>query len=629
MEFVDEETTLRGPLTASTEHASGPTSVVLLDMPALDVSSAEGADLRVLGRIGEGGMGVVHLAQQRAVGREVVIKRAKQSTPAAHETLLREGCLTGRLEHPNIVPVHLVGNDPEGVPAVVMKRVEGVSWQHLITHRDEKSWRVTSMWRKDPFQRHLQILLSVCDAIEFAHANGYIHRDIKPANVMLGAFGQVYVLDWGLAAPIGTRAFAHADAEERALPVGTPGYLAPEMATADGVLDVRTDVYLLGASLHRAIVGKARHTGADREAVMRSVLASQPFAYDEHVPPEIAAICNKAMHRDPDERFPTVSQLRHAVLQYLDHRASLALTDQAELLTRELRDQIAVAGASVDEAASSVIVRAFWEARFAYAQALREWPGNERAVAGLDACLEHMIGFELERGNRLAAADLLAELASPHPAFATKLAELEVAQSAERAMAEQLRTLAEESDLTVSRGQRIALLLVMAAIVGSGAVAYLPSELYGFVELTPLVGLLLVAKTAVVVGLVVLFGRRWLFRNAANRNVVALIGIGLVAHVVNRSAAFLFDIPMQYAVLVDLLTACAITAVGSLAVARGLWTMLALYGTAVVVGLLAPRLTGTAYLVAQVLAFSAGAMWITSPRLDSVKLARGKQPALP
>ncbi|MCA9623993.1 MAG: protein kinase, partial [Myxococcales bacterium] len=192
-----EEETRRLKVTETINHATldaagvtskldGPASLGRL--PRLDLGDDE-AELRTVQLLGKGGMAEVHLARQRALRRDVAIKRlprGKDSTQAA-TSLLREARVTGRLEHPNIVPVHMLGCDQAGMPVIVMKRVEGLRWRDLVGNLDPSSWQTTKVWSQEPIMRHLEVLIEVCNAVHFAHSMGVVHRDIKPSNVMVHA----------------------------------------------------------------------------------------------------------------------------------------------------------------------------------------------------------------------------------------------------------------------------------------------------------------------------------------------------------------------------------------------------------------------------------------------------------
>lgn len=214
--------------TISTPAAEEP--VCIASLPVL--GGAHG-DLQLGERIGDGGMGVVRVARQQALQRDVAVKIVRPDgtrRSVAMGELVREARIAGGLEHPNIVPVHALARDDQGQVLLIMKRIEGRSWASLLAERTSAA---------DGLNTHLSTLMDVARAVHFAHARGLVHRDLKPANVMVGSFGEVYLLDWGIAVPVGT--------VTREI-CGTPSFLAPEMVTPEAVIDGQTDVYLLGAS---------------------------------------------------------------------------------------------------------------------------------------------------------------------------------------------------------------------------------------------------------------------------------------------------------------------------------------------------------------------------------------------
>lgn len=334
-------------------------------------------------QLGRGGMATVWSASQRALDREVAIKRVSDPSDAEGERLLvREAVVAGQLEHPNIVPIHQLLVDARG-PAVVMKRISGKTWDALI---------------EDPavsLDRHLDVFLQVLNAVGFAHSCGVIHRDIKPQNVMIGGHGEVYLLDWGMAKR------AHDPPSDEI--VGTPCYMAPEMA--EGLADERTDIFLLGATLHEVLTGVPRHEGDTALDVLYAAMYVEPFAYSASVPAELAELCNRACARAPGERFPDVAALRAAVLRYRDHRAANLLTDDAQALLERLAS-VARGG----QAPGDDLQRLYAETRRAFEAALRIWPESPSARLGLTTCLQIMIDHELSRRHLLAAEALLALL---------------------------------------------------------------------------------------------------------------------------------------------------------------------------------------------------------------------------
>lgn len=199
----------------------------------------------LLGRIGAGGMGVVHLARQRSTGREVAIKAVHEEK--AHSSYLdafRQECLTtAALEHPNIVPVYDAGLD-----FMVMKRLAGSSLEHCLRQAEV------------PLIEHIEVLLKVCDAVSYAHSRGVLHRDLKGENVFVGSYGEVWVMDWGLAAafcaaPEG-RWLAPSIPDAQSMCAGTPMCVPPEVATGDiSRVGPTVDLFLLGTLLYRVLCG--------------------------------------------------------------------------------------------------------------------------------------------------------------------------------------------------------------------------------------------------------------------------------------------------------------------------------------------------------------------------------------
>ena len=207
--------------------------------------------------IGRGGMGVVYRAHDRELARDVAVKVLRAGAPAGDlaRRLHREARVLASLEHPGMVPVHDVGVLPDGAAFYVMRLVRG---------RRLDEWAAGSPSRTE----RLRAFERICETVAFAHAHGVIHRDLKPGNVMLGAFGEVLVMDWGVAkvlADAGVEApVPGAAGEETAAGtvLGTVGYMAPEQAAGDArAIDARTDVYALGGVLHFLLAGSPPTAG--------------------------------------------------------------------------------------------------------------------------------------------------------------------------------------------------------------------------------------------------------------------------------------------------------------------------------------------------------------------------------
>jgi serine/threonine protein kinase len=235
-----------------------------------------GTRYRLVGPIGRGGMGAVFEVEDEVLNRRLALKvvDVPLDGEAPAEALLGEARVLARLEHPGLVPVHDAGRLPDGRAFCAMKLVRG---ERLDTHLA----RVTLL------PERLRLFLRVCEPVAFAHAHRVLHRDLKPSNVMVGSFGEVLVLDWGLARSVAASQTGDAS--------GTPGFMAPEQA-AGGPVDQRSDVYGLGALL---------------DAMLRVAPApSRPKALE--------AIVARAMARDRDERYPDVPALAADVTRLLD-----------------------------------------------------------------------------------------------------------------------------------------------------------------------------------------------------------------------------------------------------------------------------------------------------------------------
>ena len=314
--------------------------------------------LEVKGEMARGGMGAVLSVFDRNLRRDMAMKVMLQQSGAQSEgssramaRFLDEAQITGQLEHPGIVPVHELGVDAEGRVYFTMKLVQGEELGSLYKRAwaEEDGWSVT---------RVLGLFLRVCEAMAYAHSRGVIHRDLKPANVMVGAFGEVYVMDWGLA-----RIHGEEDAVEKDLApdkdaelvqsdredlreqspdssfmtmqgdiMGTPAYMAPEQARgAIAEMDERSDVYAIGAMLYELLAGRRPYSTLTENpnliALLNMIREGSPSPIHEffpEVPPELEAICEKAMSHDKAGRYGDVGELADDLRNYLEGRVVAA-----------------------------------------------------------------------------------------------------------------------------------------------------------------------------------------------------------------------------------------------------------------------------------------------------------------
>jgi serine/threonine-protein kinase len=271
--------------------------------------------------LGEGGMGTVHLAFDRLMLREVALKTLRLDVRKLEdrERFIQEAQLTGQLDHPNIVPVHDLMTSSEGAPAtLVMKHVDGEAYSVLIE-------RLHASATGSTLREALQVFVKVCDAISFAHERGVIHCDLKPENVIVGAHGQVYLMDWGAALlreqPGGTRSdlgMPGGRGLEDSRLYGTPGYMAPEQLTGDrGAIDATTDVYGLGGILCVLITGKPPRHGVDDIAQWQTPPSVEERRASLEVPPELCRIADRALSPAQEDRFQTVDELKREMEAFM------------------------------------------------------------------------------------------------------------------------------------------------------------------------------------------------------------------------------------------------------------------------------------------------------------------------
>ncbi len=290
--------------------------------------------------LGQGGMGEVVLAIDAHIGREVAVKRIRAAAPSGDELsrFMREARVQGRLQHPAVVPVHDLAFDPSGKPYFVMKRLQGTTMQELL-ERLKKGTDDDVVARR----RLLRAFADVCLAIEFAHSAGIIHRDLKPANIMLGDFGEVYVLDWGVARAVtdpdtesGVKPSAHEDlsldsGETRVGTVlGTPAYMAPEQLAGERA-GPAADIYALGCILYEIAASSALHAGRRSLASVLAPIDARPSTKRPDSPPELDAICERATALEPAKRFTSARALGDVVQAFLDGDRDLAVRRELAL----------------------------------------------------------------------------------------------------------------------------------------------------------------------------------------------------------------------------------------------------------------------------------------------------------
>lgn len=356
------EGTIRATDTPEVTVKSGRGSVGETEtMQAADAAHMLGkeiADFEIFDLIGSGGMGVVYRARQKSLDRDVALKTFKRFADKKKEETIRgpfvaEAVVTGQLDHPNIVPIHTLERDAEGKSFYTMKRVVGRSWKDCMGEMT--------------LQQNLEVLLRVGDAVSFAHSRGVIHRDLKPSNVMLGDYGEVIVMDWGLAASVESQGKAE-NIRYTSQVGGTPAYMAPEMARDERrKIGKRSDVYLLGGILFQIVTGLTPHIG--KTAIHCVTRAAENEIQATEKSGELLDIAYEAMSTRPGDRHRSVAEFQEGVRQYMAHAESIALVQSARGLLNEGRQTRAY--------------DTFARAIFAFEEALNLWTENVRAQQGL------------------------------------------------------------------------------------------------------------------------------------------------------------------------------------------------------------------------------------------------------
>jgi eukaryotic-like serine/threonine-protein kinase len=362
-EFVEAHRQGREPSAEFSETPDGPTLRVTLDAEAGEVPRTLGDDdeLKLLDDIplefpghyemrqvlGMGGQARVLLAYDQHIGREIALKelrahpdpskqdtqkKSTQQTVAVAMRFLREAKITGKLEHPNIVPVYELGQRADGKLYYTMRRVRGKTLAIALAGQDSLSGRMTLLGH----------FLDLCNAIAYAHSHGVVHRDIKPANVMVGEFGETVVLDWGIAKVRGRDDPRGRDLERelkllqtasinKTIPgvaLGTPAYMSPEQASGRiEEIGERSDIWSLGVMLYELLVGKPAFLGESPRDVIRKVKAGSYRPVVEEcpdAPAELAAVVQKALQVDREKRYQSAKELAGDVRAYMTGERVLA-----------------------------------------------------------------------------------------------------------------------------------------------------------------------------------------------------------------------------------------------------------------------------------------------------------------
>ena len=479
-------------------------SVRLKDLPE---------NLIVMGEvIGKGGMGVVRAARQMLPLRDVAVKRLHFAKSHLAKGLMDEALTMGGLEHPNIVPVHLVRITEDNSPEVVMKYVRGRNWSEILDKTPQQG---------DALETALEVLRSVCNAIDFAHSRRVIHRDVKPHNVMVGDFGEVYLMDWGIAIRL--------DAIESISQglVGTPGYLAPEMLSGDPKdVHFQTDVFLLGSTLHAILTGKRRNDAHSIVGALDAAEKSEPYQYKSDVPRELADLANRACSKEPHDRPGSVAAFRHDLENFLSLREAYAVRDTALLKREVLISKINRFNNLKDEGLE--IRTLFSEARFGLEQALRLAPDCSGAYEGLHDTMLQMIYWLLDNDNYDEADHLRNALPHTEDTLDARFSENQLAAKRLTAETTYLRRMAPEYDPTPSRtGRHILGISIMGIVAIACITATIHDTIYPTV-ITPKRLIISTGSVALVVLLAMVIARQWLFANRLGGRLFSTVVFGFL-----------------------------------------------------------------------------------------------------
>ncbi len=549
--------------------------------------------------LGEGGMATVRAGQQRILGRPVAVKELHLDSARARDLLMREARVMGILEHPNIVPVHDVVWSEQGRPQIVMRRISGHTWTALL---EDEALVVRVAGATDVLEWHLRVLQQVCNAVHFAHSHGIVHRDLKPDNVMIGAFGEVYVMDWGLAVctrddgPVGVPR-AHLQNNL----CGTPAYMAPEMLGEGRQISERTDIFLLGGLLYIILCDHPPYDGPVDDTIFALIREANPPLQG---PAELVGLCRRAMAKDPSERCASADEFRLALDRYLRHRAAGPLIDLAQEQLRRLNIHLG-AGAAADRIEA---YRLHAQVAFGFEQALRIDPERLDAAEGRQTAATQMALYELERGDPDAVTVLIASL-EPVPAdIAQRLGRLREAKRKEQARVQRLER---DRDPNVGRRLRLGIFTVFALAWALLPLAGKPVEnmLTGGPSYLLQIGLDLFFLSTF--GICVLTLRDWLLTTDVNRWLAGSVSLVLGAQICLDLGGWAMGIPALHGHTLHLFLWAVGAGFTAMVLERRLWIaavgyLIAWAGSIARPDMLYPLITVTSMLLLAVLAWAWG-----------------------
>ncbi len=311
-------------------------------------------------KLAEGGLGTVYTATDTQLHRRVAVKFLKSShfrDTHAENRLRVEAEITGRLEHPGIVPLYAYGKTPEAQPFYVMRLVEGESLADAILRLHASGKLQHRDFFSPSFHALLRKFISICEAIAYAHNRGVLHRDIKPANIMLGRFGEALIVDWGLAISIKRNERARASGESTLVlmssdaamtmpataPVGTLAFMSPEQTTGSSDLTPASDIFSLGATLYTLLCGQPPFRGKTARDMLKKIQFGDfpPLVeINQNVPDDLRDVCQKAMALQPLRRYVTAMEFARDIENWLAGAAVTAANRKRQFRLREIISRI-------------------------------------------------------------------------------------------------------------------------------------------------------------------------------------------------------------------------------------------------------------------------------------------------
>jgi hypothetical protein len=328
-----------------------------MDIAALQqrLQEALGKQFTVGPLLGQGGFAVVFRAKDHALNRDVAVKvmdTAGAPSPTLSERFVREAQTIARLEHPNIVPIYEVGQQPD-LLYLVMRCIDGPSLRQLLGSRPT---------RRLPVGDAARVTRQVADALSYAHTEGVVHRDIKPDNILLDKRGNVLVTDFGIAKA--AQAATAAQLTSEGMIIGTPQYMSPEQAAGDAV-DGRSDIYSLGIVLYQMLSGGPPFDGDSSAKIIAQQLTAVPRDIREvrgDVPPELGAVLARMLDKDPGKRFQSAADVSRTLVDALPTAAKNRVQHRTRWLSMLIKSLVGVGAAgclaAVAFVAGAVVV--FW-----------------------------------------------------------------------------------------------------------------------------------------------------------------------------------------------------------------------------------------------------------------------------